>query len=89
MNILFINTDRMQQKQQRAELCRLDRKAQRALTTALKDTSIKKHTALKQNIKNDTCIEFRREVLTLLADTTSSGNLFHSWTARTGKNDEQ
>jgi len=41
---------------------------------------MKKHTALKQNIKNDTCIEFRRDIkaLTLLADTTSSGNLFHS-----------
>jgi len=32
---------------------------------------MKKHTALKQNIKNDTCIEFRRGIktLTLLADT--------------------
>jgi len=46
---------------------------------------MKKHTALKQNIKNDKCIEFRRDIkaLTLLADTTSSGNLFHSWTTRT------
>jgi len=45
---------------------------------------MKKHTALKQSVKNDTCIEFRRNIqaLTLLADTTS-GNLFHSWTART------
>jgi len=54
---------------------------------------MKKHTALKQNIKNDTCIEFRRDIkaLTLLADTTSSGNLFHSWTTRTEKKnfDEQ
>jgi len=53
---------------------------------------MKKHTALKQNIKNDTCIEFRRDIkaLTLLTDTTSSGNLFHSWTTRTEeKNDEQ
>ena len=33
---------------------------------------MKKHTALKQNIKNDTCIEFRRDIKarTLLADTT-------------------
>jgi len=48
---------------------------------------MKKHTALKQNIRNDTCIEFRRDIkaLTLLADTTSSGNLFHSWTTRTEK----
>ena len=48
---------------------------------------MKKHTALKQNIKNDTCIEFRRDIkaLTLLADTTSCGNLFHSWTTRTEK----
>ena len=40
---------------------------------------MKKHTALKQNIKNDTCIEFRRDIkaLTLLADTISSGSLFH------------
>jgi len=28
-------------------LCRLDRKAQKALKTALKDTLMKKHTALK------------------------------------------
>jgi len=43
-------------------------------------------TALKQNIfLNDTCTEFRRNIkaLTLLADTTSSGNLFHSWTVQT------
>ena len=68
-------------------MCRLDRKAQRALITALKDTLMKKHTAQKQNIKNDTCIEFRRDIkaLTLLADTTSSGNLFHSWTTQTEK----
>jgi len=49
---------------------------------------MKKHTALKQNIKNDTCIiQFRRDIkaLTLLADATSSGNLFHSWTTRTEK----
>ena len=34
---------------------------------------LKKHTALKQNIKNDTCIEFRRDIiaLTLSADITS------------------
>jgi len=54
---------------------------------------MKKHTALKQNIKNDTCIKFRLDIkaLTLLADTTSSGNLFHSWTTRTEKKnyDEQ
>jgi len=49
-------------------------------TTASKDTQMKKHTALKQNIKNDTFVEFRRDIkaLTLLADITSSGNLFHS-----------
>jgi len=49
---------------------------------------MKKHTALKQNIfLNDTCTEFRRDIkaLTLLADTTSSGNLFHSWTVQTEK----
>jgi len=48
---------------------------------------MKKHTALKQNVKNNTCIEFRRDIkaLTLLADTTSSGNLFHSWSTRTEK----
>jgi len=53
---------------------------------------MKKHTALKRNIKNDTRIEFRRDIktLTLLADTTSSGNLFHSRTTRTEKKiDEQ
>jgi len=46
---------------------------------------VKKHTALKQNVKNDTCVEFRRDIkaLTLLADITSSGNVFHSWTTRT------
>ena len=57
----------------------------RSITTALKDTLMKKHTALKQNIKNNTCTEFRRDIkaLTLLADTTSSGNLFYSWTTRT------
>jgi len=46
---------------------------------------MKKHTAPKQNIKNDTCIEFSRDIkaLTLLADTTSSGNLFRSLTTRT------
>jgi len=45
------------------------------------------HTALKQNIKNYTCIECRRDTkaLTLLADTTSSGSLFRSWTTRTDK----
>jgi len=45
---------------------------------------MKKHTALEQNVKNDTCVEFRRDIkaLTLLADITSSGNLFHSWTTR-------
>jgi len=48
---------------------------------------MKKHTALKQNIKNDTSIEFIRDIkaLTLLADTTFSGSLFHSWTTRTEK----
>jgi len=48
---------------------------------------MKKHTALKQNIKNDTRIEFIRDIkaLTLLADTSSSGNLFRSWTTRTDK----
>jgi len=48
---------------------------------------MKKHTALKQNIKNDTRIEFRRDIkaLTLLADTSSSGSLFRSWTTRTDK----
>jgi len=48
---------------------------------------MKKHTALKENIKNDTCIEFRRDTkaLTLLDDITSSGNLFHNWTTRTEK----
>jgi len=56
---------------------------------------MKKHTALKQNIttkqnktlQNDTHIEFRRDIKarTLLADTTSSGNLFHIWTTRTEK----
>jgi len=62
-------------------------KVSKALTTALKDTLMKKRAALKQNVKNDTCIEFRRDIkaLTLLADTTSSGNLFHSWTTRTEK----
>jgi len=46
-----------------------------------------KHTALEQNLKKDTCIEFRQDIqaLTLLADTTSSGNLFHSWTTQTEK----
>jgi len=45
---------------------------------------MKKHTALKQNIKNDTCVEFRPDIkaLTLLADTTFSGNLFLSWKTR-------
>ena len=41
-----------------------------------------KHTALKQNNKDDTCIEFRRDMKTLTADTTFSGNFFHSWTTR-------
>jgi len=54
---------------------------------------MKKHTALKQSVKNDTCIEFRHDIkaLTLLlADTTSSGSLFRSWTTRTETNfDEQ
>jgi len=54
---------------------------------------MKKHTAIKQNIKNDACIEFTRDIkaLTLLTDTTSSGSLFHSWTTRTEKKkfDEQ
>jgi len=46
---------------------------------------MKKHTALKQNIENDdTCVEFRRDIkaLTLLADSTFSGNVFRSWTMR-------
>jgi len=51
MNILFINTDTIQKNSKRAELCRLDRKAQRALTTALEDTLMKEHTAVKQNVK--------------------------------------
>jgi len=49
---------------------------------------MKKHTAVKQKtLKNDTCTEFRRDIkaLTLLADTTSSGNLFRSWTTRAEK----
>ena len=48
---------------------------------------MKKHTSLRRNIKNDTCIEFRRDkkALTLLVDTTFSGNLFRSWTTRTEK----
>ena len=38
-------------------------------------------------LKAQTCVEFRRDIkaLTLLVDTTSSGNIFHSWTARTEK----
>ena len=34
---------------------------------------MKKHTVLKQSVKNDTCIEFRRDIkaLTLLADASS------------------
>jgi len=41
---------------------------------------MKKRIALKENIKNGTCIECRHDIkaLTLLADTISSGNLFHS-----------
>jgi len=37
---------------------------------------------LNKTLKNDTCIEFRRDIkaLALLADTSSSGNLLHSWT---------
>jgi len=53
---------------------------------------MKKHTVLNKTLKNDACIEFGRdtEALTLLTDTTSSGNLFHSWTTRTEKKfDEQ
>jgi len=48
---------------------------------------MKKHTTLEQILKNDTCIEFRRDIkaLTLLADTISSGNLFHSLTTPTDK----
>jgi len=40
-----------------------------------------------KHLKNDTCIESRRDIkaLTLLADATSSGNLFHSRTTRTEK----
>ena len=43
--------------------------------TALKDTLMKKkHTALKRNVKNDTCIEFRRDVyLCRAADAAESG----------------
>ena len=33
---------------------RTERNSQRALTTALKDTLMKKHTALKKTLKNDT-----------------------------------
>jgi len=48
---------------------------------------MKQHAAPKQNIKNDTSIEFGHDTkaLTLLADTASSGNLFRSWTTRTEK----
>jgi len=44
---------------------------------------MKRHTAQKST---DICIEFKHDTqaFTLLADTTS-GNLFHSWTARTEK----
>jgi len=50
---------------------------------------MKEHTALEQNIKNDTSIEFRRDVkaLTQLADITSSGSLFYSlYNAKREKN---
>jgi len=45
------------------------------------------HCTKTKHQNNDTCIEFRRDIkaLTLLTDTTSSGNLFHSWTTRTEK----
>ena len=51
---------------------------------------MKKHTALKQNIKNDTCVEFRPDIkaLTPLADTTFSGNLFLSWKTRKKINEQ-
>jgi len=40
-----------------------------------------------KTLKNNTCTELRRDIkaLTLLADATSSGNLFHSWTTRAEK----
>jgi len=83
MNISFINTV----KTVKSRTVSTGQKVSKALTTALKDTLMKTRAALKQNVKNDTCIEFRRDIkaLTLLADATSSGNLFHSWTTRTEK----
>jgi len=49
---------------------------------------MKKHTPLKENIKKTT--HALNSALTLPADTTSSGNLFHIWTTQTEKkNDEQ
>jgi len=52
MNEYFIHQHKYNTKNsKRAELCRLDRKAQRALTTALEDTLMKEHTAVKQNVK--------------------------------------
>jgi len=54
MNEYFIHQHQYNTKNsKRAELCRLDRKrkAQRALTTALEDTLMKEHTAVKQNVK--------------------------------------
>jgi len=44
---------------------------------------MKKHATLTlKNVKNGTRIEFRRDINSLLADTTSSSNLFRSWTTR-------
>jgi len=45
------------------------------------------HCTKTKHLENDTCIEFRRDIkaLTLLADITSSGNLFHSLTTPTDK----
>jgi len=53
---------------------------------------VNEETQCTKNTKNDTCIEFRRDIkaLTLLADTTSADNLLRSWTTRTDKKiDEQ
>ena len=63
--VLFIDTDTVQQNSEEQNCVDW---TERALTTALKDTLMKKHTALKQDIKNGTCIEFRCDIkaLTLL-----------------------
>jgi len=82
MNEYFIHQHRYNTvKTVKSRTVSTGQKGSKALTTALKDTQMKKHTALKQNIKNDTHIEFRRDIkaLTLVTDATSSGNLFRSW----------